>query len=181
MVPGLAGVTPQKRVRSLGAFLYVALVTVLLWLRGHDLGQAAIGAVAVCLVALVVTWVGAAAVARGERHAISKGYLEVAVRSGAAHPRLTRRWVRAQIRPSPGEVRIAPLAGPSAAPFTVRTTALAEIQASYGWRDLLTGPVRSSTRIVESDAPDGAVQIALPAVHVSWLRDAVESGTLRQP
>lgn len=147
---------------------WAVLVAGMAWLRERDLGSAVKIAFVCVAVGAVVAWIGSRAVEGHTRRTASEGFLEVAVRTPDGHPRLGRRWWPAEIRLDP-DVRISPLAGPSAAPFVISPTA-ARVSNDDGSRmRWLPGPLIGATTLVQVVDPDGTVEIAVPSTHVRWL------------
>jgi hypothetical protein len=152
--------------------LYLVVATTVLRLQGRDLGDALLMALVHCAMWSVVVVVGVRLSARKARAAIAQGYIDVFVRSPDGQPLLSRRWCRAEVRPSGGALRITPLVGPSVAPFTVDAGRVEEFEDPRRFRDVVTGPIGDNTflRIAEDE---GTIEIAVRTEHVSWLMEAV--------
>ncbi|GIG28187.1 hypothetical protein [Cellulomonas marina] len=159
--------------RAAGPLLgVVALLTAFDLLRGEPLTAALLSAVAVALVMVVY-----ATVMRrlGRREAVHHrdvdGYVAAWVRTpDGSHSRLTTTWQSAELRRQRGSVRISPLGGPSALPFTVSARSITPD----------TSPVPLSIRLVTTRPrallladDDGLVAVGLEAEHVPWLQDGL--------
>jgi hypothetical protein len=159
---------------ALAVASYLVAATTVLWLQDRDLGDALLKALVYCALWSAAVVIGVRLSARKARASITQGYSEVAVRSPDGHPSLSRRWRRAEIRPTGGALRLAPLAGPSLAPFTVAVGRIEEFADPTRWRDVLTGPV-GDYRFLRIATDRGTIEIAVRAEHLPWLLETAES------
>ncbi|MCM3661885.1 hypothetical protein M3148_12925 [Georgenia satyanarayanai] len=155
--------------------LYVAVATLIFWLAGLDVGRAFLNALVAGSLISVAVLIGIRVGASTNRATTAReGYLGVSVRSPDGHPRLSKRWRKAEVRPAGREIHITPLAGPSVAPFTVSTGTIAEFADPRGWRDLLMGPIGTNSFLRVIDA-EGVIEISVHTEHLSWLLEGLET------